>query len=78
VTGVPVLILLFSSLLLFLAGGLCFNSSSLVGNLRLLVLRNGESLTVSSETVVHEATLSAGEPIGVISHVGSYKHIAES
>ena len=56
------------SLLLLALGGLGWGSGG--DGLRLLVLGDGESLALGSETVEHVTALSAGESIGMVGHVG--------
>ena len=58
------LLLLLASVLLGRGGG---DSD---GNLGLLVLGDGKSLTLGGQTVDHVAALTAGEAIGMVSHVG--------
>ena len=58
------------SLLLALGTTLGGNDNLLNNSLRLVLLRNGKSLSVLGELVEHVTALSAGVSVGVVSHVG--------
>ena len=59
------------SLLLALGTTLGSDDNLLNDSLRLVLLGNGQSLTVLGELVEHVAALSAGVSVGVVSHVGA-------
>ena len=59
------------SLLLALGTTLGSDDNLLNDSLRLVLLGNGQSLSVLGELVEHVAALSAGVSVGVVSHVGS-------
>ena len=61
------------SLLLALGTTLGSDDNLLNDSLRLVLLGNGQSLSVLGELVEHVAALSAGVSVGVVSHVGSYR-----
>ena len=56
--------------LLLALGTLGGNDNLLNNSLRLVLLRNGKSLSVLGELVEHVTALSAGVSVGVVSHVG--------
>ncbi len=58
------------SLLLALGTTLGSDDNLLNDSLRLVLLGNGQSLSVLGELVEHVAALSTGVSVGVISHVG--------
>ena len=58
------------SLLLALGTTLGSDDNLLNDSLRLVLLGNGQSLSVLGELVEHVAALSAGVSVGVVSHVG--------
>jgi hypothetical protein len=59
--------------LLLALGTLGGNDNLLNNSLRLVLLRNGKSLSVLGELVEHVTALSAGVSVGVVSHVGCYR-----
>ena len=60
-----------NSLLLF-GGTLASSGNLLDDDLRLVLLGNGQSLSVLGQLVEHVAALAAGVSVGVVSHVGAY------